>query len=169
MRIFRGCHPGFVLNSTHAFLSGKLCIIFATIFLSSCFAGEHKRSVEDLQIIKSDGEVLTYQIELADTADLRAKGLMHRRRMPAEHGMLLAYPEARKVAIWMKNTYIPLDIIYINEGGEITQINTDAVPHDLTSLPSHSDTLGVLELNAGEIRKWNIKVGDKVRHPFFDK
>jgi len=138
----------------------KPIIFFCVVFPPACLA-------EDLQIIKANGEVLRYQVELADTDLLRSKGLMHRRRLPPDHGMLLAYPKARTVSIWMKNTYIPLDIVYINQRGEITQINADAIPHDLTSLHSRFPTLAVLELNAGETRKQNISVGDMVIHPVF--
>ncbi len=143
-------------------------IVFFTILLfSSCAFADQKETVENLQIIKADGERLHYHIELADTDYSRRKGLMHRRSLAPDHGMLLAYPKPEMVAIWMKNTHIPLDIIYINRRGEITQINTAAIPHDLTALPSHTPTLAVLELNAGEVERQDIKVGDKVIHPIF--
>lgn len=147
----------------------KPFIFFCVIFFPAFSAGEYKKPLEELQIIKANGTALNYQIELADTEILRSKGLMYRRMLAPAHGMLLAYPEAREVSIWMKNTYIPLDIIYINELGEITQINTDAIPHDRTSLRSRLPTLAVLELNAGETDRQNIKVGDQVIHPVFDR
>ena len=147
---------------------GRSLIFLWVIFSPVCAVGEYQKSVDALQIIKANGEVLNYQVELADTEVLRSRGLMYRRMLAPAHGMLLAYPQARRVSIWMKNTYIPLDIIYINSLGEITQINTDAIPHDRTSLRSQLPVLAVLELHAGETRKQNIRVGDKVVHPVFD-
>lgn len=146
-------------------LIGLVCIIL----LTSCFAREQTRPLETLQIMKQDGSTLTYRVEVADTAALRRKGLMHRKYLAADQGMLLAYPVSRKVAIWMKNTPLPLDIIFINSGGRITKIRPDAVPFSLTSMPSDGKVLAVLELYAGQSEKQGIQVGDQVIHPFFEQ
>lgn len=155
----------YVFNILARILTGCGCVLV----LSSCYAKDSESQLEELLIIKEDGEVLSYRIEIADTAATRKKGLMYRKYMPREQGMLLVYSRSRQVNIWMKNTHIPLDIIYIDERGEITQITRDAVPFSLASMPSQSKVLAVLELNAGETEKQEIQVGDQVVHPVFKK
>lgn len=87
--------------------------------------------------------------------------------MPAVHGMLFDFKKQRQVSIWMKNTYIPLDIIFINDAGIITKIINHAEPESTKLMSSDTDIRAVLELNAGQALENKINVGDQVRHEIF--
>ncbi len=112
--------------------------------------------------IISAGRVIDYTVEVAADDDSRRQGLMNRKSLPAAHGMLLRYPKPQPVSIWMRNTWLPLDILYIDASGVIVKIIEGAVPHSLTAMPSGQKVLAVLELNAGQVAKQQISIGDKV-------
>ena len=107
---------------------------------------------------------LNYQIEIADTARLKSLGLMYRSSLPAHQGMLLLNEKPQRVNIWMKNTFIPLDIIYIDEDGYIVRIVENAQPKSTAVMPSEDKVMAVLELNAGQVRQRDISVGDRVTY-----
>lgn len=92
---------------------------------------------------------------------------MFRKEMADHNGMLFFFEENRVVTMWMKNTYIPLDIIFIDQRGIIVHIAKSTVPHSLDVISSHEPVISVLELNAGVTNSLDIHVGDKVEHPFF--
>lgn len=100
-------------------------------------------------------------VEYADTFEERQLGLMFRRQICAQCGMLFKFDHPRIAGIWMKNTYIPLDLAYITQEGEIVDIQA-LTPHDLRSVKSPTEVLYALEMNQGWFKKNNIKVGDKV-------
>jgi hypothetical protein len=108
-----------------------------------------------------------FRVEIADTEAEREYGLMNRDSLPADHGMLFEFPDNTDRAFWMKNTRIPLDILFIGADGRIVSIQKNARPYDETPLPSYGDATGVLEINGGLSDKLGIKPGDRVRHPFF--
>jgi uncharacterized membrane protein (UPF0127 family) len=115
-----------------------------------------------LTIITADHRRVFFDVEVADTPKERARGLMHRRELPAGSGMLLWYPRPASVSIWMKNTYIPLDIVFIDEGGTIARIHPGAVPLTETLIPSGGAVRAVLEINAGLATRLGIAPGDRV-------
>lgn len=138
----------------------------AILALTSALASGHALAcVDDAIEIRTDAGVATYSIEIADDAAERAQGLMFRESMPRDHGMYFVYPTGRQVAFWMKNTPLPLDIIYINERGVICSIAADTTPYSEEALPSNCAAQTVLELNAGEAKAAGIRVGAPVRHP----
>jgi uncharacterized membrane protein (UPF0127 family) len=92
---------------------------------------------------------------------------MDRRFMAADHGMLFEFDREAPVSFWMKNTYIPLDMIFIAPSGVVTHIAANAEPLSERVIPSGSPCIAVLELNGGMAASIGLKVGDKVRHPFF--
>ena len=108
-----------------------------------------------------------FQVEIADDERARERGLMDRRYMPADHGMLFEFERDAPVAFWMKNTYIPLDMIFISPAGVVTNVVADAEPLSERVIPSGRPCMAVLELNGGVAATIGLKVGDKVRHPFF--
>ena len=128
-------------------------------------AGQALACASDAIDIRTATGVATYSIEIADDAAERAQGLMFRDSMPRDHGMFFVYPTGRPVAFWMKNTPLPLDIIYINERGVICSIAADTTPYSEEALPSGCAAQTVLELNAGEAKAAGIRVGAPVRHP----
>lgn len=104
----------------------------------------------------------TFQVEVMRTAEDRARGLMFRRHLDADSGMLFDFLEPLTARMWMKNTYIPLDMLFIREDGEITNIAKDTVPQSTAVLSSVGKVRFVLELNAGTTTRRGIEPGDKV-------
>src|SRR5271166_6471950 len=106
------------------------------------------------------------QIVTASPAS-RERGLMNRRYMAAVHGMLFEFDRDAPEAFWMKNTYIPLDMIFVSRAGIVTNVVANAEPLSERVIPSGPPCAAVLELNGGTAAAIGLKVGDKVRHPFF--
>lgn len=112
--------------------------------------------------VTHSGKKLTFRVEVAATSQQQAKGLMFRTAMGADEGMIFPMDPPRGASFWMRNTVIPLDIIFIGVDGRISNIAANAVPYDETPLNSVSLVKGVLELNAGRAAQLGIVPGDKV-------
>ena len=108
-----------------------------------------------------------FAVELAITSEQRAQGLMYRQRMPADAGMLFLYPAARPVSMWMKNTLIPLDMLFIGDDGRILHIAERAIPGSTATISSMQPARAVLELNGGTAARLKIQVGDRVLYRTF--
>lgn len=104
-------------------------------------------------------------VEVADTPQTRATGLMHREEMGEEEGMLFDFGSAQPVSMWMKNTLIPLDMLFLRDDGTIARIARNARPHDLTPIPSGEPVRYVLELNGGAAAAFGAQIGDRLEHP----
>ena len=124
---------------------------------------------EPLSIQAKDGKTVEYEVEIAATMEARRTGLMYRKEMQTNRGMLLDFGRPENVAIWMKNTYLPLDIIYINAQGIITKIVENAKPLSTNNMDSDTPVRAVLELNAGQVVYQGFSVGDKVIYKAFNK
>ncbi len=109
----------------------------------------------------------SYSVEIADTAPKRTMGLMYRRTMPPDKGMLFIYEKPQPIFMWMKNTYIPLDMVFIAADGKVKHIAQHTEPFSEAPIGSGGEVLGVLELNAGTADKIGLKAGDRVVHPAF--
>lgn len=103
-----------------------------------------------------------FRVEVATSAQEQAKGLMFRTQLGADEGMIFVNDPPRRAAFWMRNTVIPLDIIFIGTDHRILNIAANAVPYDETPLPADGVTSGILELNGGRAAELGIKAGDKV-------
>jgi uncharacterized protein len=103
-----------------------------------------------------------FTIEVATTDQERALGLMFRRSLPENSGMLFIYDPPQPATMWMKNTLIPLDMVFISAEGKVHRIESNTEPFSTTVIPSEGEVVGVLELNAGEADKIGLKRGDKV-------
>lgn len=106
-------------------------------------------------------------VEVMRTEEQREHGLMERRFLPADRGMLFQFDHVQTVMMWMKNTYIPLDMIFLSRGGVVTHIAEDAEPLSEAIISSNGPAFGVLEVNAGFARTIGLKDGDLVRHDMF--
>jgi uncharacterized membrane protein (UPF0127 family) len=104
----------------------------------------------------------SFRVWIADTSARQQQGLMFVRRMAADRGMLFPQRAPRNMAMWMKNTYLPLDMVFIGENGVITGIVPDTKPLTLDTIESPGPITAVLELNAGEAARRGIRAGDKV-------
>jgi hypothetical protein len=118
-----------------------------------------------LQLVKAetDSIIVDLDIEIADDDYQIQTGLMYRNNLKANHGMLFIFPTEAYKSFYMKNTRIPLDIIYIDKDSAIVNIQKNAVPFDETSLPSSAPIQYVLEVNAGLSEQWGLESGDKIR------
>lgn len=128
---------------------------------------ENGRELELLSIATASGARHDFLIEaVSEPADM-ALGLGFRTELPAERGMLFLFPTLGPRSFWMKNTFIPLDILFLNPDGTIRNIGKNAQPHDLTTVSSDGPVLHVLELNGGTADRLGIAAGDTVHHPVF--
>ncbi len=109
-----------------------------------------------------------FTVELARTAAQRARGLMFRRSLRGDAGMLFDFRVERSVGMWMKNTLIPLDMLFIDATGAIVQVEHSATPGDLRPIKSERPVRAVLELAGGRAARLGIAEGDRVRHRIFD-
>jgi len=155
----------------------RKCIFLSAILtaslLSSCKDDETEAPIETEEItftkegeatlLKPSGDTIQQiDIEIADNSYERQTGLMYRESMEDDQGMLFIYDNEAPRAFYMKNTYIPLDIIYFAADSTAVSFQKNAQPQDETSLPSGEPAQFVLELNAGLADDWNIEVGDKI-------
>ena len=146
----------------------RLAAAFAFVLVLAASVGVTAQGGEpdSLEIVTSTGRH-AFQIEIANNDATRERGLMDRRYMAADHGMLFEFDREAPVAFWMKNTYIPLDMIFIAPSGVVTHIVANAEPLSERVIPSGGPCVAVLELNGGTAASIGLKVGDKVHHPFF--
>jgi len=128
--------------------------------------GKEQLTGEELLIDAAGGPVILF-VEVVDTNETRASGLMFREELAPNAGMLFDFKREQPVSFWMKNTFIPLDVFFIKADGRIVNIAKRAVPHSERSIASDEPVLGVLETNAGVADRLGIKLGDIVRHPVF--
>lgn len=124
------------------------------------------RALEPLSVTTATGKH-DFMVEIADTEELRQRGLMYRDPLPDDRGMLFQFPRATEQSFWMRNTPSSLDIIYIDPRGRIVSIAKHATPMSDTPIPSYGPANGVLELRAGRADEIGAKAGDVVTHPFF--
>ena len=105
--------------------------------------------------------------EIADTPELRERGLMFRHIMPQDQAMLFDFGDPRPVAMWMKNTYMSLDMLFVREDGTIAAIAENTVPKSLDTVSVQEPVKGVVELAAGTVKRLGIHQNDKVFHRIF--
>jgi uncharacterized membrane protein (UPF0127 family) len=108
-----------------------------------------------------------FAIELATTSDQQVRGLMYRRTLAPDAGMLFLYDDDHEIQMWMKNTLIPLDMIFIRADGTVLSVAERAVPQSLATIPSKGPARAVLEVNGGTAARLGIKPGDRVVYPAF--
>ncbi len=118
--------------------------------------------------IKTGETLHDFQIELALDDSHREYGLMFRSELPEMNGMLFVYDEKRDISMWMRNTFISLDILFIDEGGKIMTIAESTQPRSLSLIRSGGEAKAVLELNGGLTKRLGIQVGDEIIYPIFE-
>ncbi len=128
-------------------------------------AAQQKR-LETLTIT-SGGQKHQFQIEVAETEQQKSMGLMFRKVLPADTGMLFPYPKPQELTMWMRNTYIPLDMVFIRADGTIHRVAENTEPFSEDIVASKGNVTAVLELAGGVTRQLGIKPGDKVTHRHF--
>jgi uncharacterized membrane protein (UPF0127 family) len=120
-----------------------------------------------LDVVTAAGGRHPFTVELAETPEQLAQGLMFRSQMAADAGMMFDFGRPRPVTMWMKNTLLPLDMLFIDETGRVTGIHERAIPGSLAVIGSPGPVKSVLELNGGTAQRLGLRVGDMVEHPWF--
>ena len=139
----------------------SLVFIVVIIALVLGFSYFHP-SQKDILRIQTANQELKYHVELALTPEQQQLGLMNRKKLPTKAGMLFLFKPTRVAHMWMKNTLIPLDMVFFDQYGRVSRVHHNAVPHDETIISSGRPVAGVLEINAGEARKYKIGPGTKL-------
>jgi uncharacterized membrane protein (UPF0127 family) len=123
--------------------------------------------LQTLEIATKTG-VQVFSVEVATTEEEKRTGLMYRKELPDGRGMLFDFSPEQEVSMWMKNTFIPLDMIFIRSDGRILRIAENTVPQSTKIIPSRGPAKGVLEVIAGTAKKYGIAPGDRVAYPLFN-
>ena len=135
------------------------------LLLALLFGAVHANAADDrLQIVTGSG-THDFAVELALTDRDRAVGLMHREHMDEDTGMLFRFDDVQPVLMWMKNTRIPLDMIFIRPDGTVASIHRNAEPLSEAIISSGEPVLYVLEVNGGVADRIGLKTGDRIAHP----
>lgn len=135
------------------------------LFLT-CIATQSWAVCSDERIdVRGEWGTARFTVEVADEPDERSLGLMNRESMATSAGMLFVYERPQKAVFWMKNTLIPLDMIFAGDDGVVTKVHENAIPLDLTGIDGGNDVRYVLEINGGLSARLGISEGSELRHP----
>ena len=134
------------------------------IVMANAVSAEMRR--ETITLVTSTGERII-KIEVASTSEEKSLGLMFRTSLADDAGMLFPYAPPQEITMWMRNTYIPLDMVFIRADGTIHRIEARTEPLSERIIPSGGDVAGVLELAGGNAERLGLKPGDRVIHPHF--
>lgn len=127
------------------------------------FNNDSKNYNAKLQIFENDKKIATFFVAIADDDKKRMYGLMNLKKLPKNQGMLFAFQSPRMVNMWMKNTKIPLDMLFIDDNNIIVKIHEKAQPESLDLIDSAVLVNKALEINAGMVKKYKIKKGQKIK------
>ena len=142
------------------------CVLSAAV-LAACVLGSPVARAEPVCVDLADGAVHRYEAEVAATPGARAQGLMFRRDLAPGAGMLFDFGRDEVVGMWMKNTFISLDMVFADRDGTVRGIVRNARPRSLDTISSRVPVRAVLELNGGEAKRIGLAPGDRLRHPVF--
>lgn len=123
---------------------------------------------DEVVIVTAGGARHQFQVEIARTPRQRAMGLQGRKMLAPDAGMLFDFGESQRVAMWMKDTFLSLDMIFIDGAGRIVEIARNTMPHSLKVIGPALPVKGVLEVRAGITARLGIRAGDRVEHPIFE-
>jgi uncharacterized protein len=140
-----------------------LVLLFAPVHQSRA---QEPAKIEPLTIVSADSATL-FTAEIADTEDLRSRGLMFRHKLPEGQAMLFDFGVPKPAAMWMKNTYMSLDMVFVRPDGTIAAIAENTVPKSLDTISVQEPVRGVIELPAGTVKKLGLVQNDKVYHRIF--
>lgn len=146
----------------------RLIAVLAAVTM--LWTGEGLAACRDDRVgLRNDKTRITFNIELAISPQDRARGLMFRELLPQRSGMLFVFDPPQRVAFWMKNTLIPLDIIFVDRTGTVIRVHENAVPGDETQIDGGDSVFAVLEINAGLAARYLITPGTQLQHEFFSQ
>jgi len=143
-------------------ITSALAALFFIVALPALSQQPMTFDKEPLIIQTASGKRLNFIVEIADTNEERQRGLMYRKEMAENAGMIFDFGVSRRVQMWMENTILPLDMLFVDSTGTIRNIKQNAVPYSQEIIDSMTEVKYVIELNAGVTAKLGIKPGDKV-------
>lgn len=156
---------GHTRGLTRGLRAGVLAALLGTVLLGSPAAAEACRP--NSVTLRGDWGQARFSVEVADDHAERARGLMYRESLPLSAGMLFVYERPQPLSFWMRNTLIPLDLLFIDPRGVVKHIHHNAKPLDETPIPGGDGLLSVLEINGGLAQRLGITEGSVLRHPAF--
>ena len=142
-------------------------LVIVSLFLMYNLGEVSASMKSELSIITSNGSKHNFLVEVARTEEEKKIGLMFRKTLAKNAGMLFLYKREALRLMWMKNTFIPLDILFIDKNGVIKRVVKRTIPHSLATISSRKSVLAVLELRGGITSSLEIKKGDRIEHPAF--
>lgn len=142
-------------------------LVIVSLFLMYNLGEVSASMKSELSIITSNGSKHNFLVEVARTEEEKKIGLMFRKTLAKNAGMLFLYKREALRLMWMKNTFIPLDILFIDKNGVIKRVVKRTIPHSLATISSRQSVLAVLELRGGITSSLEIKKGDRIEHPAF--
>lgn len=142
-------------------------LVIVSLFLMYSLCEVSASAKSELSIITSNGSKHNFLVEVARTEEEKKIGLMFRKTLAKNAGMLFLYKREALRLMWMKNTFIPLDILFIDKKGVIKRVVKRTIPHSLATISSRQSVLAVLELRGGITSSLEIKKGDRIEHPAF--
>jgi uncharacterized membrane protein (UPF0127 family) len=145
--------------------SGLIAALLAALAAQGATAGCAPDAVE----VRGPSGTARFSVEIADTPEEQAQGLMFREHMASSAGMLFVFPQPKHAAFWMKNTLIPLDMLFIDSTGRVARVHSNAIPQDETPIDGGDGVLMVLEINGGLAARMGIAAGAELRHPALDQ
>ncbi len=147
----------------------RLTLTYVTVLLAGTLTASAAQAAcsDDVVTVRGDFGQANFQVEVADEPQERAQGLMFVESMPTLSGMLFVYEAPQRASFWMRNTLIPLDMLFADETGLITRIHPEAIPGDETPIDGGNDVTAVLEINGGLAARLGIAEGDTLQHPSF--
>ena len=155
-------------SADRARLRCLLAIVAALVLVAAGHAKAAAVTFEEMPLsIDATSGRFDFQVELAVSAEQRGLGLMFRENLAEDRGMLFDFGSPQRASMWMRNTYVPLDMLFIDADGRITQIAADTQPLSDTVIASRESVRAVLELRAGVTAKLGIEPGDRIIHPMF--
>ena len=143
-------------------------LVIVSLFLMYNLGEVSASMKSELSIITSNGSKHNFLVEVARTEEEKKIGLMFRKTLAKNAGMLFLYKREALRLMWMKNTFIPLDILFIDKEGVIKRVVKRTVPHSLATISSRQSVLAVLELRGGVTSSLDIKKGDRIYHSAFE-
>jgi uncharacterized membrane protein (UPF0127 family) len=149
---------------------GRRFVLAAPLALAACTARAQDAEVQFKRsslVIATGSRDIRFEVDLATNDAERARGLMFRKQLGPYEGMLFDFFQEMPVSFWMKNTLIPLDMVFIAADGTVRHVHANAVPLSTDTIPSRFPVRAVLEINGGSAALLGIKPGDRVKHPIF--
>ncbi len=148
------------------FVRSHLVVYVVLLLAGTAAASGAAAKLQPLEIATRTG-VHVFMVEMADTDEQRAKGLMFRKELPVGQGMLFDFKRDQEVGMWMENTYVSLDMIFVLADGRILRVAENTTPLSRQTVSSGGPVRAVLEVVAGTARKLGISAGDTIAHPMF--